>query len=239
MMTFRFYINAINNIIKTSPPQIVKALFKEAGFNEVIPMETVKSWLKQGNGHRNCRIHDYFPEDKLDETHFIKYLQKRVNTSWKELQEIFRPINNDGIIDVDTDNEDVFYWSLMNQFQKIHNLPLSEPDKSNDADIESHYRENIISTDTSPDVLNDTCITEIAIPQEYKLCFYCENWKGNAQDACQNVNGTFGRCTMYSKDMLSTKTGCIEFSPEYKRITKNTLLKNSHSGIGSTFSNPD
>lgn len=236
-MTFRAYINAIHSITKLSQSKIVMNLFKEADAKNDVPMETAKSWLKpDGKGHRNCRIHDYFPDDRLNETRFIKFFQSRVNTSWKELQESFRPINDDGIIDVDTDKPDVFYWSLLNQFQKIHKLPLSEPDKSNDTDIESHYPENIINTDTSSDVLKETSITEIAIPQEYRLCLYCENWKGNAQDAYRNANGTFGRCTKYGKDILSTAgTSCIEFNPEYKRITKGTLLKNSHIDIGSTF----
>jgi len=240
-MTLRSYINAINRIIKISQSKIVMELFKEAGASAYVLKETAKSWLKpDGKGHRNCRIHDYFPEDKLDETHFIKYLQIRVNTSWKALQEIFRSINDDGIIDVNTDNPDVFYWSLLNQFQKIYNLPLSEPDKSNDMDTKHHYQESIISTDTSPVVLNTTGITEIAIPQECKLCLYCENWKGNTHDSCQNATGTFGRCIKYSKDMLSTAgTDCIEFIPEYNRIAMNTLLRNTSIGIGSTFAMPD
>lgn len=42
------------------------------------------------------------------------------------MQNAFRSIDDDNIVNLNTDNKDMFFWSLLNQFQKIHNLPLSK-----------------------------------------------------------------------------------------------------------------
>lgn len=125
-MTFRDYIGCISKFIIGSQPNIVIALFKEAGAIKEVEEDTAKSWLRLNRSEQQCRIRDYFPKDKLDEKYFIKFISNRVNTSWKELQESFYSFNDDKIVDVDTDKQDLFYWSLLNQFQKIQGLPLSE-----------------------------------------------------------------------------------------------------------------
>lgn len=127
-MTFRDYIGAIAEYVNGGQTQLVVDLFKTAGAIKDVEFSTASSWIrsKGSKGYRRCTIRDYFPDDKLDEKYFIKFLKDRVNTSWKELQETFRSINDDDIVDVDTINQDLFYWSLLNQFQKIHGLPLSE-----------------------------------------------------------------------------------------------------------------
>lgn len=125
-MTFRDYIVAIAEFVNGAQYNIVMMLFKEAGAIKPVEEDTAKSWLRRDRINQQCRIRDYFPNDKLEEKYFIKFLKDRVNTSWKELQKLFHSINDDNIVDVDTSNQDEFYWSLLNQFQKIHGLPLSE-----------------------------------------------------------------------------------------------------------------
>ena len=127
-MTLHDYIKSIKPYFLDNQPDIIAILFKESGAIISVDTDTAKSWLKSDDkkGHRNCRVKDYFPKEKLNEAGFIKAIESRVNTSWKQLQESFRLINDNGIIDIDTDNHEIFYWSLLNQFQKILRLPLSD-----------------------------------------------------------------------------------------------------------------
>ncbi len=101
------------------------ALFDAAG-SEQKPVNhvTAKSWV---SGHRICKIYEHFPDDKVDEKGFIKFLSDRAHTSWPKLQEAFRPMadNENCVVNLKTKIPDEFYWSLLNQFQKIYKLPLS------------------------------------------------------------------------------------------------------------------
>jgi len=131
-MMFGDYIRTLRKVITIDNQyQFVRDFFKNTGATNAtnIPDSTIKSWLSPHNSkrYRKCRIRYYFPDnEKLNGNGFMEFLSKRINTSWKELQEAFRSINNDGIVDLETNNQEVFYWSLLNQFQKIHELPLSE-----------------------------------------------------------------------------------------------------------------
>lgn len=127
-MDFRDYVLTLQEIVGGSQSSVVRALFKNAGApkpNE----ETAKSWIKKGSyGKRNCSVKTYFSDERVNETQFIEYMRGKVNTNWKNLQIKFRSMaddKDDKIVDVDTDNEERFYWSLLNQFQKILGLPLS------------------------------------------------------------------------------------------------------------------
>lgn len=136
-MEFIDYIKPIQSYCNyKNQHDVVIDLFQACGTQRDIPSETVKSWLKKGAGHRNCSIKYYFPEKKLNETGFIGFFKNRGNSNWKDLQAYFASINDDNVIDLNTNIENDFYWSLLNQFQKIHNLPLSEkPFVSGDASI--------------------------------------------------------------------------------------------------------
>lgn len=136
-MEFIDYIKPIQSYYNyKNQHDVVIDLFQACGTQREVPSETAKSWLKKGAGHRNCTIKDYFPEKKLNEAGFIGFFKNRGNSNWKELQTYFASINDDNVIDLNTNIENDFYWSLLNQFQKIHNLPLSEkPLVSGDASI--------------------------------------------------------------------------------------------------------
>lgn len=241
-MLLREYINTLHKFIGSSRPQIVIELFEEAGANHSpIPLETAKSWLKpEGKSHRKCRTQDYFPDGKLNEDRLINYLQSNIDTSWRKLQELFCPINKEGIVNVNTDKAEVFYWSLLNQFKNILKLPLFESDIRNATDGTFSSPEDATCEDTSSNIIDAENITEIVISQEYKMCYYCENWKGNTWDSSKTFNGTYGRCIKYGKDVLSkSQINCNEFLPNYGRIAKSTLTGNSYASVGSIFTKAD
>lgn len=125
-MTLRDYIIAIENtqLFIGGREQIVIELFKAAGVLGKISKNTVKGWL---TGYRTCRIKDYFPENTVAEAGFIEFIRSRANTSWPKLQKEFHPLSEeDCIVNLHTNDPEIFYWSILNQFQKIHKLPLSE-----------------------------------------------------------------------------------------------------------------
>lgn len=134
-MTFRDYIITIQPYCSCrSQHEIICELFQASGAKIKVIDETAKSWLKSGNGHRNCNTKDYFPNGIINENGFIEFFESRVNSNWKNLQKNFVSINDENIIDLHTDIAKDFYWSLLNQFQKIHKLPISaKPTISSDA----------------------------------------------------------------------------------------------------------
>ena len=136
-MTFGEYIRAIVSakITNDSQARIVIDLFKAAGAvkkfdkDEVLSESTANKWI---NGERFCKTRSYFPEGKINnEAGFVDYFSKRPEASCKALQEAFRSINNDGIVDCDTVDIDVFCRSLLRQFMAILGVswveePISE-----------------------------------------------------------------------------------------------------------------
>lgn len=110
------------------------SLNKKVKFNE----ETVKVWI---SGKRNIRVKDYFPDGSIDESQFIDYLKQGAKSPglWKELQKVFWALKPDDsmtwdcCIDLETENSDVFFWSLLNQFQRILQIPVSEFNGNNTA----------------------------------------------------------------------------------------------------------
>lgn len=125
-MTFRDYIITITKFYTKSQIDMVFQIFAAAGCSQDIPTDTAKSWISSGKKERHCTIKDYFPNGKIDESNLIYFFKSSIKTDWKKLQDAFRSIGNDNIVNMSTNEEDVFFWSLLNQFQKIHNLPLSK-----------------------------------------------------------------------------------------------------------------
>jgi hypothetical protein len=131
-MTLRDYIGAIvsTKIFIGGQEQLLVDLFKNAGAIIDVERDTAKSWRKpeKSNGHRNCsRIRKYFPKDTINEVGFIQFIRSRANTSWPKLQKAFHPLSEkDCIVNLHTNDPEIFYWSILNQFQKILRLPLLE-----------------------------------------------------------------------------------------------------------------
>lgn len=130
-MTLRDYIEAIasTQLFNGGQAQIVIALFKNAGAVLTVEEDTAKSWLRANDNknRRIGRIKNYFPEDIVNENGFIEFIRSRTEHSWAQLQKAFHSISEaDSLVNLATDDPEIFYWSLLNQFQKIHRLPLSE-----------------------------------------------------------------------------------------------------------------
>ena len=132
-MNFGTYVDVLasTGFFGNRKAQIGNNLFTAAGSCVEFSESAVKTWL---NGTRSCDVGRYFPEESIDEAQFISYFRRRTNAYnlWKHLQMAFGKIEEAGIasgdfcVDLDTDDPEVFYWSLLNQFQRIFHLPESE-----------------------------------------------------------------------------------------------------------------
>ena len=129
-------ILASTGLFGKSKVRFASGLFKAAGPNTEFSEEAVKTWI---NGTRSCNIERYFPEMKMDDKQFIAYFRMRTKTpgSWEKIQKAFSSEfiadvkTEDVCVDLVTDNPEVFYWSLLNQFQRILHLPESEREVKN------------------------------------------------------------------------------------------------------------
>ena len=129
-------ILASTGLFGKSKVRFASGLFKAAGPNTEFSEEAVKTWI---NGTRSCNIERYFPEMKMDDKQFIAYFRMRTKApgSWEKIQKAFSSEfiadvkTEDVCVDLVTDNPEVFYWSLLNQFQRILHLPESEREVKN------------------------------------------------------------------------------------------------------------
>ena len=132
-MKFGEYIEilASTGLFGKSKVRFASGLFGAAAINTEFSEEAVKTWI---NGTRSCNIKRYFPEMKMDDEQFIAYFRKRTKApgSWKKIQKAFfskfaAAVETEDIcVDLATEDSEVFYWSLLNQFQRIFHLPESE-----------------------------------------------------------------------------------------------------------------
>lgn len=119
LMTWKIFIDSIKeaNLINYSEPRMLIELFKSAGYNcdKDISESTAKAWI---NGKRNCKVSRYFTDGKLNnEKGVVNFFRKRPERELKELQKIFREKRDaDSPIDLETDDMDIFCYSLLNQF---------------------------------------------------------------------------------------------------------------------------
>jgi len=140
-MTFREYIEALINtgFFGKNKVKLGIKLFEVSGTADpkIIPSESaVKKWFVE---KRDCSVERYFPGRKIDESGFINYIRSetKYRDALKKLQDSFRslePTNSmveDFRIDLKTGSIEEFYWSLLNQFQRIFGLPESERDIDN------------------------------------------------------------------------------------------------------------
>lgn len=225
----------------TTMPKIVIRLFEAAGTVQVFSEDAAKSWI---NGKRNCKASKYFPEGKLNnEAGAIRFFRNHPENKLKELQQLFEKVESDSPIDSKTDDMDIFCQSLVNQFLDLlaferldrANSTSSSPISESMGDISflrNHHTEvsqNMVTeSDSKLDVNIETDMfsqespitsSQISIPKEFHTCLYCKKWKGNIQDAHESVDGIYGKCLLYQKEILSTnKRICEKFNPSYERI---------------------
>lgn len=161
-MTFREYIEALysTGLFGKNKAKIGATLFDKAGSSRSVSEEAVKTWMR---GSRNCNIGMYFPNGIKEETKFIAHFKSvtKVPGSWKKIQDAFRQMKQDEYfcIDLETEDPDVFFWSLLNQFQRIFRLPESERDG----------REQGVSVTTAPQEEREPTTPATATRQELSL----------------------------------------------------------------------
>lgn len=132
-MTFGEYIEALfsTGFFGKNQAKIVIGIFDAAKSKAFVSDASARAWI---NGTRNCDIAKYFPDEAVNEAELIKYFSSRTKDiqSWKKLQDVFTLKQSTCLekgefrVDCNTEDSEVFYWSLLNQFQKIFRLPESE-----------------------------------------------------------------------------------------------------------------
>lgn len=131
-MTFHDYIRTITGtkIFKGSQANVIIELFEKAGAAFDVNEDTAKGWFKPkgSKGHRRgSRIRKYFPKETINEANFIEFIRSQANISWPKLQKAFHPLSEaDCIVNLHTNDPELFYWSILNQFKKILKFPLTE-----------------------------------------------------------------------------------------------------------------
>lgn len=137
VLTFGEYVDALRStdLFKSSwgrkegRVKIGWDLFTIAAPNAKVSESAIKTWI---NGSRNCNIDLYFQDRSMcptDETKFISYLSdKAPGDSWRKMQDEFRQlnVNEELCVDLDTEDRDVFFRSLLKQFQRIFLLQESK-----------------------------------------------------------------------------------------------------------------
>lgn len=137
-MTIGEYIETIygTGLFGKNKARFGTKLFQVAGSHVEVSEEAIKSYMY---GRNECPVEKHFPDEAIDETEFIKYFRRKArgSDSLKGLQNAFRilktddSVDEDFCVDLETEDPDVFYWSLLNQFQRVLRLPESEREESN------------------------------------------------------------------------------------------------------------
>ena len=138
-MILREFVDVLHNSKRfgTNKSSIVKNLFSAAGCYALPSESAVKSWLKP-NSDRNCQISRYFRDNSINETKFVNHFRRSTPSDvWRILQDLFRefklhtPDDFEFCIDLATENAVIFYWSVLNQFQRILHIPETERREEN------------------------------------------------------------------------------------------------------------
>lgn len=168
-MTLGEYIGALSStdLFGENKAKFGQGLFEAAGSHVEVSEEAVKTWI---SGDRRCRVRRYFPDETIDETSFIRYFRQRTKApdSWKKLQLAFQSmepvdsVDEDSCVDLVTKDPDVFYWSLLNQFQRIFRLPESEREENDPTEPVTAPQQ----TELSPEQMRDMFLEAI---NQYKI----------------------------------------------------------------------
>lgn len=118
-MTLKIFIQTIKKAGKIHGTQnsIALDLCEASGMN--IAYGTIGALMKPESSKSSrtpkCK------EGKINEAGFIQYFKERTKSTWMEMQKTFREIDKD-FINGDTEDEDVFYGSLLDLFYDIFRL---------------------------------------------------------------------------------------------------------------------
>lgn len=226
--------------ISSSPPYIIlMELFEEAASAHEFSEATAKSWI---NEKRNCKTSKYFPSGKIDTENLFRYFRKRPNDKLQKLQQLFQDnrdnIDSDSPIDADTDNLDIFCWSLVNQFLDFlgfQRVDIPHTDSSSKTTVaETDQLLNGQSTDISEDTTSGTgqtvpysspkmsctgvlvqrkrSIRSMFLPHSDDCCYHCAYWQGNRKTLEAYLIETYGFCLKYNRDkQISSAMPCEDY----------------------------
>lgn len=105
--------------INQSQEEIALELYSNAYADLPVSESTVLESLK---GRRTPK----YEKDSVDDAGFLKYFKERTKSTWKDMQGEFGRLDEYGIIDCDTKNEDDFYQSLLNLFYELLRIPWTK-----------------------------------------------------------------------------------------------------------------
>ena len=168
-MKFGEYIEILfsTGLFGKNKVRFASGLFGAAAIDTGFSEEAVKTWI---NGTRSCRVGRYFPEMKMDDKQFIAYFKKRTKLpgAWEKIQKAFSSefttdIETEDIcVDLATEDSEVFYWSLLNQFQRIFHLPESEREiKNSETPLITAPQRKLSSEEIRDLFLKATCACEV------------------------------------------------------------------------------
>lgn len=223
-------------------PQILISLFKSAGYisrkEDGISEGTAKSWIA---GTRHCKSSSYFPNNRLENpTGTFNFFRKRPNNKLKKLQEIFKECKTeDSPINCETDDLDIFCWSLVDQFldllkmQRIGTGGLQT--STNNPEMISNVNENKPDNEKIPSHENEiypqykNTGSHLSISRDYQICLCCKNWNNNTKLALKNISNEYGICKVLGQSTSGAENCiCNKFTENYNRISLYDIYRKSH-----------
>lgn len=132
-MTFHEYVLPLRKtrLLGKSQLSIGQELFRKAGAYDEITESAVNSWLYS---QRTCDALKHFPEGTINKRQLFLYFKDHTGEpgSWKKIQQAFLsqkpddPLPENYLIDLETDDRDIFIRSLADQFSWVIGLPQTE-----------------------------------------------------------------------------------------------------------------
>lgn len=166
-MTWRVFIMAIKNskMTKDTSWQIITKLFVAAGSKNEISEAAAKSWIAEegSKSHRECKSSRYFPDGKVEYEGVFHFFKNRPSDKIKNLQKQFReeiPDDSASPIDLETEDLDVFCWSLVNQFLDLHEFQRIDYTVLEDKSIRASHSLNSQKTEDGSEVSDHKCDVE-------------------------------------------------------------------------------
>lgn len=217
-MKWKDFITPIqkSGITSDAAYKIVLDLFKQAGSINDISEAAAKSWL---SGNRNCKASTHFPSGEVNTVCLFHYFRNRPDGKLQQLQQTFqagKELDADSPIDRETDNMDVFCWSLVNQFLDLigfQRIGIPHTDTPLETSYSSH---SISSTDIS--AKRKLSIRSTILPHADKFCcYYCKFWSGDRETIGAHLTSTYGPCLKYGGERkLSSDIACKDFKERTK-----------------------
>jgi len=122
MMTLVHLVQALRELelFGKNQRQIVGDILVALG-SEATPSEnTIKAWL---SGKRAAKGDSFIPSQGISEAGFLKYFDEKLGSEWKKLQGILCEVDDEGVLDCETDDKGIFLWSLLQLFCSLVGLP--------------------------------------------------------------------------------------------------------------------